>query len=133
MYLVVDQKYWGQLDQVIQRRPGDFNPPYVQAPAIDVEMTSYALLTYVEQRRMSEALPVVKWLLTQRNPEGGFVSTQVYGAPPFIYYTSIKKLILSLCGFYGSTPPCTYNEIAHCTVRTLTVPIPSLDKGRGRL
>lgn len=81
----MDLKYWGQSNPV-PRKPEDFNPPYVQAPAIDVEMTSYALLTYVAQNKISEAVPVVKWLLTQRNPKGGFVTTQVglLDSPSFI-------------------------------------------------
>jgi len=40
-------------------------------------MTAYALLTYALQNDASGSLPVAKWLIAQRNPNGGFVSTQV--------------------------------------------------------
>lgn len=43
----------------------------------EVEMTSYALLTYTLLGDVASALPVVKWLSQQRNALGGFSSTQV--------------------------------------------------------
>lgn len=90
------QKHWGEHTPVVQKRPGVFVPPYVQAAAKDVEMTSYALLSYVEQKKITEALPIVKWLLTQRNPTGGFVSTQVL----LIYYCF--KKVDSLIDYPGN-------------------------------
>ncbi|KAM9619623.1 C3 and PZP-like alpha-2-macroglobulin domain-containing protein 8 isoform 6-T8 [Morphnus guianensis] len=42
----------------------------------EVEMTSYALLTYTLLGDVASALPVVKWLSQQRNALGGFSSTQ---------------------------------------------------------
>lgn len=38
----------------------------------EVEMTSYALLTYTLLGDVASALPVVKWLSQQRNALGGF-------------------------------------------------------------
>ena len=59
-------------------------PPiwYYRAPAADIEMTAYALLTYVvlaedDSSLISQAMPIVKWLTKQRNALGGFASTQV--------------------------------------------------------
>lgn len=43
----------------------------------DVETTAYALLTYVFRNDTAGALPLVRWLATQRNEYGGFSSTQV--------------------------------------------------------
>ena len=40
-------------------------------------MTAYALLVYSHNRDMSNALPIAKWIIAQRNPNGGFSSTQV--------------------------------------------------------
>jgi len=40
-------------------------------------MTAYALLTYVLNRDFSGAVPIAKWLVSQRNSLGGFSSTQV--------------------------------------------------------
>lgn len=39
-------------------------------------MTSYALLAIMQAGLYSNALPIVKWLINQRNELGGFQSTQ---------------------------------------------------------
>lgn len=55
----------------------DKNPWYHSLPrSVDVEMTSYALLTYLRRNLVTDSLPVMKWLVKQRNAEGGFSSTQ---------------------------------------------------------
>ena len=56
--------------------------PYYRAPAADIEMTAYALLTYVlladdDSSLIGQAMPIVRWLTKQRNALGGFASTQV--------------------------------------------------------
>ncbi|CAB3366518.1 Hypothetical predicted protein [Cloeon dipterum] len=43
---------------------------------IAVEMTSYALLIYLERGLVRDSLPILKWLVSQRNSNGGFESTQ---------------------------------------------------------
>ncbi|XP_059473013.1 CD109 antigen-like isoform X2 [Neocloeon triangulifer] len=43
---------------------------------IAVEMTSYALMTYLERGLVKDSLPILKWLISQRNSQGGFESTQ---------------------------------------------------------
>jgi len=47
-----------------------------QAASSDVEMTSYALLTYAVNDDFTGGLDVMKWVAAQRNPNGGFASTQ---------------------------------------------------------
>nr|BAR45595.1 thioester-containing protein 2 [Niponia nodulosa] len=42
----------------------------------DVEMTSYALMTYVMRNDIDNALMIAKWLIAQSNSNGGFTSTQ---------------------------------------------------------
>ncbi|XP_026844063.1 CD109 antigen isoform X1 [Drosophila persimilis] len=42
----------------------------------DVEITSYVLLALLEKNPAETALPIVKWLIGQRNSNGGFASTQ---------------------------------------------------------
>ncbi|XP_037817547.1 murinoglobulin-1 [Lucilia sericata] len=44
----------------------------------DVEITSYALLTMLDQdsTKVDDVLPIIKWLIAQRNSYGGFASTQ---------------------------------------------------------
>lgn len=48
-------------------------------PALNVEMTSYILLSLVKlgsTEDLIKARAIVRWLSKQRNSEGGFVSTQ---------------------------------------------------------
>ncbi|XP_043656649.1 CD109 antigen isoform X2 [Drosophila teissieri] len=42
----------------------------------DVEITSYVLLALLEKDPGEKALPIIKWLISQRNSNGGFSSTQ---------------------------------------------------------
>ncbi|CAK9821472.1 CD109 antigen [Anthophora retusa] len=55
----------------------DKNPWFSSAPRpVDIEMTSYSLLTYIRRNLIADSIPVMKWLVKQRNAEGGFASTQ---------------------------------------------------------
>ncbi|XP_040203691.1 CD109 antigen-like [Rana temporaria] len=49
---------------------------YWKPRTTDIESTAYALLSFIEQRRFSDALPVLKWLTQQMSSLGGFESTQ---------------------------------------------------------
>ncbi|KAH9490191.1 hypothetical protein Btru_043915 [Bulinus truncatus] len=53
-----------------------WRPLQIQARPIDILITSYAALTYTSLDRVDEALPTIKWLVSQKNANGGFVSTQ---------------------------------------------------------
>ncbi|KAK2565842.1 C3 and PZP-like alpha-2-macroglobulin domain-containing protein 8 [Acropora cervicornis] len=44
--------------------------------ALSVETTAYALLAQMALGRLKSAGPIVTWLSSQRDPQGGFVSTQ---------------------------------------------------------
>ncbi|KAM3848321.1 alpha-2-macroglobulin-like [Vipera latastei] len=60
------------------------NLPYYHplAPSAEIEMTAYVLLAYVakepspSQEELTTATAIVKWLIHQQNPNGGFSSTQ---------------------------------------------------------
>ena len=55
----------------------DKNPWLGSLPrSVDVEMTSYAMMTLLRRNLVTDAIPVMKWLVRQRNTEGGFSSTQ---------------------------------------------------------
>lgn len=57
--------------------PGEqFWTPPIIIRSQDVEATSYALLTIAERGDTTDGLPVIKWLAQQRNPTGGYASTQ---------------------------------------------------------
>lgn len=47
-----------------------------QFSSSDIEITSYILLAMLEQGPTEELLPIIKWLIMQRNSNGGFLSTQ---------------------------------------------------------
>ena len=73
-------KYWekdNSDDDSTTPQPMFWRPPYHRARSVNVEMTAYALLTYTHRRDFSEAVPIAKWLVSQRNSRGGFTSTQV--------------------------------------------------------
>jgi len=54
-----------------------WRPPYIQSRSVDIEMTAYALLVHSLNGDLSGAVPIAKWIISQRNPNGGFSSTQV--------------------------------------------------------
>lgn len=43
---------------------------------LNVEMTAYGLLALMAAKQDSQCLPILKWLLNQRNDQGGFEGTQ---------------------------------------------------------
>ncbi|PVD34996.1 hypothetical protein C0Q70_06277 [Pomacea canaliculata] len=49
---------------------------YTRARPIDIQLTSYALLSFTARGLFQEGLELLSWLTHQRNPYGGFVSTQ---------------------------------------------------------
>lgn len=50
---------------------------YKESKTLNVEVTAYSLLTLLQcVGNDSELLPIVKWLLNQRNDQGGFEGTQ---------------------------------------------------------
>ncbi len=44
--------------------------------SVNIEITAYALLALVEAGKQAESIPIMKWLVAQRNEQGGFQSTQ---------------------------------------------------------
>lgn len=49
---------------------------FSKSKTLNVEITAYALLTLLSSKKDSECLPILKWLLNQRNDQGGFEGTQ---------------------------------------------------------
>ncbi|MFH4985017.1 hypothetical protein AB6A40_011726 [Gnathostoma spinigerum] len=58
---------------------------FLPQPA-DVEVTSYALLTYMVMGDTARGMPIVRWLSAQRNALGGFSSTQVTFLSMVLYF-----------------------------------------------
>ena len=49
---------------------------YRRRSSVNVEMSAYAMLAFILTGRDQQAIPVMKWLVSQRNERGGFQSTQ---------------------------------------------------------
>jgi CD109 antigen len=45
--------------------------------AVSIEMTAYGLLAFVDAEILTKSISILNWLVRQRNPYGGFISTQV--------------------------------------------------------
>ncbi|XP_041359485.1 CD109 antigen-like isoform X2 [Gigantopelta aegis] len=52
------------------------NTTPTRAKSIDILITSYVLLTYVQRGEISRGTDVMQWITSQRNPHGGFASSQ---------------------------------------------------------
>ncbi len=55
---------------------GDLMPPFDIMPSLDVEATGYATLALIESDDRVNAAQAAKWLVGQRNSQGGFGTTQ---------------------------------------------------------
>lgn len=67
-----DSKWWSKpIPETDKKNPWNDKPN-----SVNVEMTAYALLAYIEAAPETAAFPILKWLIAQRNENGGFQSTQ---------------------------------------------------------
>ncbi|CAK8680732.1 unnamed protein product [Clavelina lepadiformis] len=69
-------KYWHDTSADASTYSERWRPPYQHAPTNDIEMTSYALLTYARKGDVGSAIPVIRWLTSKQNELGGYSSTQ---------------------------------------------------------
>lgn len=70
--VVDDKKWWEQPIPAGDAK----NIWYTKPNSVNIEMTSYGLLAILQAGLYTNALPIVKWLVNQRNELGGFQSTQ---------------------------------------------------------
>ena len=81
LFIYTDELMHWQKEKVAPPTPPS-DEFYHRAPAADIELTAYALMTYILQAKedsslIDQAMPIVRWLTKQRNAQGGFASTQV--------------------------------------------------------
>ncbi|KAL1439864.1 hypothetical protein MTO96_009696 [Rhipicephalus appendiculatus] len=70
-----DTIYWK--DPTLAVNTTDKQSDYFFKPSFkDVEMTAYALLTLTERGDIGNAIPVMRWLVSKQNENGGYSSTQ---------------------------------------------------------
>lgn len=101
-----------------------------QSKSINVEITSYGVLTLIEADRLADALPFFKWLLSQRNDQGGFVGTQdtVIGLEALAKYAehlSTTDNNVQLKVEYGTTNETFINVNRENALLLQTEPLPS--------
>ncbi|CAL1547264.1 unnamed protein product [Lymnaea stagnalis] len=68
------KKFW-QIVDTIKEPSNNWGKPKV-AKSVDIEMTSYVLLTYAARGDIVAGKQILNWIIDQRNSNGGFVSTQ---------------------------------------------------------
>ncbi|KAH8321205.1 hypothetical protein KR059_002242, partial [Drosophila kikkawai] len=68
-----DRKWWSKAPETTGENSRIF---HWKPRSNDVEITSYVLLALLEKEPAEKALPIIKWLIYQRNSNGGFSSTQ---------------------------------------------------------
>lgn len=67
-----DLKWWAK-----DIPKNEINNPWKLRPrSVDIEMTSYALLTFLEANLVDDAIPILNWLVNQQNNIGGFSSSR---------------------------------------------------------
>jgi CD109 antigen len=49
---------------------------YYKPNSVNIEMTAYGMLAFIEADVATSVIPIMKWLVAQRNDKGGFQSTQ---------------------------------------------------------
>ncbi|KAK9872958.1 hypothetical protein WA026_020307 [Henosepilachna vigintioctopunctata] len=82
------------------------NPWNDQPRSVDIEMTSYALLTFLENNLVEDSIPIINWLLKQQNSNGGFASTQ----DTVMGLQALFKLVMKLSTPANIQIEFTYNE-----------------------
>ncbi|XP_067663567.1 CD109 antigen-like [Haliotis asinina] len=101
-------KYW-----VVNNDP-DKNKGEKKPGPIDILTTSYGLMTFVSRNKLKAGMGIMRWLSSQRNPRGGFMSSQD---------TTVALEALTL--FMVDARPDNYNVRLRLTagneVRTVTV------------
>lgn len=85
-----NMKWWGKDTPF-----NETNNPWNKLPkSMDIETTSYALLTFLEAGLTDDAIPVINWLVNQQNNLGGFTSSQDTVIGLYALYKLVEKLSL---------------------------------------
>jgi CD109 antigen len=66
-------KYWSKEIKNDSKENHCWHP---RPNSVNVEMSAYALQAFIDSGKDSDGIPIMKWLVSQRNENGGFQSTQ---------------------------------------------------------
>ncbi|XP_076081497.1 CD109 antigen-like isoform X1 [Mytilus galloprovincialis] len=73
--VIDDMKYWTYASSFTSNGNA-WSSSYMQSISIDIETSAYALLAYTGRNLPLDGYHVMKWIITQRNSNGGFASSQ---------------------------------------------------------
>ncbi|GFR94590.1 thioester-containing protein [Elysia marginata] len=76
-------RYWHN-EEAPKARQGPWRSPH-GTKAVDTEMTSYVLLAYAVKADIVGGKGIMQWVAQQRNPNGGFTSTQTTKVPSKVH------------------------------------------------
>lgn len=76
-YVLAQYLFWQNNGNQVYEQKLRWQSPNPRARPVDIETSAYALLYLAEKNDLSQGMKIVNWLVSQRNPEGGFSSTQV--------------------------------------------------------
>ena len=93
-------RYWHKTEAP-KAKQGSWHSPH-STKAIDTEMTSYVLLTYALKADKVGGKGIMQWVAQQRNPNGGFTSTQVISIKQKLRAHTFDQSILSKHEFLKS-------------------------------
>ncbi|CAG2235743.1 CD109 [Mytilus edulis] len=93
-----DMEYWTYASSS-SSNGNSWSSPSVHATSIDIETSAYALLAYTGRNLPLDGYHVLKWIITQRNSNGGFASSQdtvvaLEAITEFGLYSSLHKDML---------------------------------------
>lgn len=104
------------------------SPWYNRTRSVNVEISSYAVMSLLENGLIGDALPAVKWLMNQRSDLGGFVSSQdsVVGLQALVAFAerfSSQANNLQLAFRYGSNAETVINVNAENSLVLQTIEV----------
>ncbi|ESO98771.1 hypothetical protein LOTGIDRAFT_158717 [Lottia gigantea] len=91
-----------------------WNPPHKQSSPVNIETAAYVLLTYSKMGEIAKGIPIMKWLLSQQNSNGGYSSTQDT-------VVALQALSQFACLLHGGSYDITLNVFACRQSRTWTI------------
>jgi CD109 antigen len=86
-----DMKFWQKAVEKKEKETCCYHKN--ESNSINIEMTAYSLLAFTEASMDSEAIQIMKWLVSQRNDQGGFHSTQ----DTVVGLQALSKLAQKIC------------------------------------
>ncbi|RUS86836.1 hypothetical protein EGW08_005432, partial [Elysia chlorotica] len=123
-------RYWHKTEAP-KAKQGSWHSPH-GTKAVDTEMTAYVLLAYAVKADIVGGKGIMQWVAQQRNPNGGFTSTQdtvvaLNALSEFAKMTTVKDYNIHITTQLDSSPTYTFgitktNSLLLQTQETKTVP-----------